>query len=65
MIAASDHGHSGCQVSDHVMRRLPHSVLVVVEREVFLDQLFTGRHCDLHSTIDHRWGDVLLTINKR
>jgi DNA topoisomerase VI subunit A len=64
MISASDHGHSGCQVPDHVVRGLSHSVFVVVEREVLLDQLLAGRHRDLHSAIDHWRGNVLIEANK-
>ncbi len=60
MITTGDHGHSGGQIPDHVMRRLSHSVLVVVESEVLLDELFASRHSDLDCTVNHRRCNVLL-----
>lgn len=59
MVLASDHGHAGRQVSDHVVSSLPQPVLLMVEGKVFLDQLLAGRHRDLHCSVDHGWRNIL------
>jgi adenylate kinase len=59
MVSAGDHGHSGRQVPDHVVGRLAHPVLVVVERKVLLDELLARRHRDLDRALDDRRSHVL------
>jgi len=62
VIATSDHGHSGCQIPDHVMCSLPHPVLVVVESKVLLDKLLARCHGDLDCAVDDGRCNVLKEI---
>ena len=59
MIPTSDHSHAGGQIPDHVMSSLSHSVLVVVEGEVLLDELLARCHGDLDGAVDHGRCNVL------
>ena len=54
MVAAGDHGHTSCQVADHVMCRLSHPLLIVVKSKVLLDYLFACCQGDLDGSLDNR-----------
>ena len=54
MLPAGDHRHPRCKVPDHLMRCGPHPVLVVVQAEVLLHDLFTCCHSDLNRSFDNR-----------
>ena len=52
MVAARDHGHTGGEVPDHVVSGLTHPVLVMVQREILLDDLLARRQGNLDGALN-------------